>query len=671
MSFPPFQIWLYDRTLKNGDRVRHQGNDGSVCSTKKLITVQLLEQHHLHTYRDLDREVVTEVDYVDPPFPSSGTILPQLNEHTLQPVLKFQVGDSMMHKGWVGVVINGKVSITYRFANSGKMRMTSIRELSAMSGSKIYVGLQIYFLYLHETVLSHLSDSYKLGNTNLGIWSGGYRPYNRLTHGRHPATVTDVRVISLQVMWVDRILQRSCDTIATTKADDGNVVEVDSEPSPPPPTELEGESILSTVFRLADPSKELGVDSIVTVRWDDRLQKNEQSWRKTFLDDLSLGPQNVATFARIEDDEPSSKKLKAVKTPIPFSRLDWVACRVIFSQTMVDVLFDDNSVQYSIPSWKITAVLPHPRMGIPDMPYPDMGYELGDVVKNLVDFEHTHYTKYGFVLRTNPLKRTVDVNWVTVLELGKSPRVQIELKEMSQYDVQPVNSYLWLKMCPQIVLAKGIFEGVILEQSIPDAKIVVKCAEGPVKSVYLHELTFLQKKVYRSLADGIYEARTLEIRPDIIPFVDYCIPNAHSVFIHEDETVQRKYRFFTSASVPNDHTFYTSRPQFHIQTRTNGIINHEELNNLNIFKNYVERELQVLRGAVLSSVDQTGEFWPIFVERVGASSERWDLLTMAVIGAEGTVYEDIPFFLDIHLPFRFWEWEISRNPGLRPLACAL
>lgn len=95
--------------------------------------------------------------------------------------------------------------------------------------------------------------------------------------------------------------------------------------------------------------------------------------------------------------------------------------------------------------------------------------------------------------------------------------------------------------------------------------------------------------------------RTLEIRPDIIPFVDYCIPNAHSVFIHEDETVQRKYRFFTSASVPNDHTFYTSRPQFHIQTRTNGIINHEELNNLNIFKNYVERELQVLRGAVLSS----------------------------------------------------------------------
>lgn len=70
-------------------------------------------------------------------------------------------------------------------------------------------------------------------------------------------------------------------------------------------------------------------------------------------------------------------------------------------------------------------------------------------------------------------------------------------------------------------------------------------------------------------------------------------------------------------------------------------------------------------------VDQTGEFWPIFVERVGASSERWDLLTMAVIGAEGTVYEDIPFFLDIHLPFRFWEWEISRNPGLRPLACAL
>lgn len=115
-------------------------------------------------------------------------------------------------------------------------------------------------------------------------------------------------------MWVDRILQRSCDTIATTKADDGNVVEVDSEPSPPPPTELEGESILSTVFRLADPSKELGVDSIVTVRWDDRLQKNEQSWRKTFLDDLSLGPQNVATFARIEDDEPSSKKLKAVKT---------------------------------------------------------------------------------------------------------------------------------------------------------------------------------------------------------------------------------------------------------------------------------------------------------------------------------------------------------------------
>lgn len=57
------------------------------------------------------------------------------------------------------------------------------------------------------------------------------------------------------------------------------------------------------------------------------------------------------------------------------------------------------------------------------------------------------------------------------------------------------------------MLAKGIFEGVILEQSIPDAKIVVKCAEGPVKSVYLHELTFLQKKVYRSLADGIYEAR--------------------------------------------------------------------------------------------------------------------------------------------------------------------
>lgn len=56
---------------------------------------------------------------------------------------KFQVGDSMMHKGWVGVVINGKVSITYRFANSGKMRMTSIRELSAMSGSKIYVGLQV------------------------------------------------------------------------------------------------------------------------------------------------------------------------------------------------------------------------------------------------------------------------------------------------------------------------------------------------------------------------------------------------------------------------------------------------------------------------------------------------------------------------------------------------
>jgi hypothetical protein len=82
----------------------------------------------------------------------------------------------------------------------------------------------------------------------------------------------------------------------------------------------------------------------------------------------------------------------------------------------------------------------------------------------------------------------------------------MDLKEVSFYDVASINKYKSLKDRMKIVVAEGIFEGVVLNIKMADGKISVRCAEGPIKSFYLHHITFMNKKVFFA-EDGQYEIR--------------------------------------------------------------------------------------------------------------------------------------------------------------------
>jgi hypothetical protein len=64
----------------------------------------------------------------------------------------------------------------------------------------------------------------------------------------------------------------------------------------------------------------------------------------------------------------------------------------------------------------------------------------------------------------------------------------------------------------------------------------------------------------------------------------------------------------------------------------------------------------------LNTISEIG--WPVFIEKIG--SERPDLHSVLVIGPIGTMYENIPFILDIFLPFRFWDWEKFKDDSLKP-----
>jgi hypothetical protein len=87
-----------------------------------------------------------------------------------------------------------------------------------------------------------------------------------------------------------------------------------------------------------------------------------------------------------------------------------IICFLIFSQ--------GGLVKQTLQSWRIPQVLPHPSTSSLELFPMEQLYTLGDVVKDIADFEHTHNTKYGFVVQTDFEKRTLLVNWIFLLGFG-------------------------------------------------------------------------------------------------------------------------------------------------------------------------------------------------------------------------------------------------------------